>query len=234
MCGRAYETYTEEELAFQYLNRRPLRLDGFRPNYNLAPTQPSPVLLVRDGARSIELFRWGLVPSWATSVAAATKYSLINARGEDIAEKRSYGEPFRFRRCVVPLSGFFEWKRGGPRKRPFAIHRADRGLLSVAGVWERWQPAGHPEPLHTFSIVTTQANTFMADIHDRMPVILDDKDLPLWLDPEVHEPERLTPLLAPCPPEWLNGYEVSTAVNSPRNAGPDVLTAAAPTGGLFS
>ena len=90
MCGRAYETYTEEELAFQYLNRRPLHLEGFRANYNLAPTQRSPIVLVRDGERTIELFQWGLIPSWAKSIEAAAKYSLINARGEEIAEKRSY------------------------------------------------------------------------------------------------------------------------------------------------
>ena len=223
MCGRAYETYTEEELAFQYLNRRPLHLEGFRANYNLAPTQRSPIVLVRAGERSVELFQWSLVPSWAKSIEAAAKYSLINARGEEIAEKRSYAQPFRRRRCVVPLSGFFEWKHGGARKRPFAIHRTDRGLLSVAGVWERWQPEGHPDPLHTFSIVTTRANTLMADIHDRMPVILAEHDLHLWLDPEVHEPERLTPLLKPCPSEWLRAYEISTAVNSPTNNRPDVL-----------
>ena len=223
MCGRAYETYTEEELSFQYLNRRPLRLEGLRPNYNLAPTQRSPIVLVRDGERTIELFQWGLVPGWAKSIEAAAKYSLINARGEDIAEKRSYAQPFRQRRCVVPLSGFFEWKRGRPRKRPFAVHRRDRRILSVAGVWERWQPAGQPEPLHTFSIVTTRANTVMADIHERMPVILDEHAVPLWLDPEIHEPERLTPLLRPCPSAWLSAYEISTAVNAPTNNRPEVL-----------
>ena len=223
MCGRAYETYTEEELAIQYLNRRPLHLEGFRLNYNLAPTQQSPVVVVRNGERTVELFQWGLVPSWAKSIVAAAKYSLINARGEEIAVKRSYEQPFKRRRCVVPLSGFFEWKRGGARKRPFAIYRTDRSILSVAGVWERWLSAGQPEPLHTFSIVTTRANTFMADIHDRMPVILDEHDLQLWLDPEVHEPERLTPLLKPCPSEWLSAYEISTAVNSPKNNRPEVL-----------
>jgi putative SOS response-associated peptidase YedK len=223
MCGRAYETYTEEELSIQYLNRRPLRLGTFQQTYNLAPTQPSPVVLQRDGERTIEPFRWGLVPSWAKSIEAAAKYSMINARGEEIAEKRSYAEPFRQRRCVVPLSGFFEWQRGGPRKRPFAIQRNDRGILSVAGVWERWQPPGQPGPLHTFSIVTTRANTLMANIHERMPVILDECDIQLWLDPGVHEPGRLTPLLKPCPSEWLSAYEISTAVNAPANNSPEVL-----------
>ncbi len=223
MCGRAYATYTEEELAIQYLNRRPLRLEGFGATYNLAPTQRAPVVFVRDGARMIDQFRWGLVPVWAKSVEAAAKYSLINARGEGIAEKRSYAKAFQCRRCVVPLSGFYEWKRGGKRKRPFAIHLRDRPIMSVAGVWERWQPAGAPAPLHSFSIVTTRANSFMAEIHDRMPVILAEMDVERWLDPDVHQPDRLRPLIRPCPPEWLTAYEVSTAVNSPTHNSADVL-----------
>lgn len=223
MCGRAYETYTEEELSIQYSNRRPLRLEPLRPNYNMAPTQQSPVVLVRDDARQIEQARWGLIPGWATSVAAAAKYSLINARGEEIANKRTYANAFRRRRCVVPLSGFYEWQRQGTRKRPFAIHLRDRPIMSVAAVWERWQPAGTPEPLRSFSIVTTRANSFMADIHNRMPVILAEQDIELWLDPEVQEPERVLPLVRPCPSEWLTAYEVSTAVNAPRHNSPDVL-----------
>ena len=137
MCGRAYETYTEEELAFQYLNHRPLHLEGFRANYNLAPTQQSPVVLVRNGEPTIELFRWGLVPSWAKSLEAAAKYSLINARGEEIADKRSYAQPFKRRRCVVPLSGFFEWKRGGGYGSPRlpSIERTDAS--------SRWPVSGN-------------------------------------------------------------------------------------------
>ncbi len=217
MCGRAYETYTEEELSIQYLNRRPLRLDGFRATFNLAPTERSPVVLVRDGERTIDQLRWGLVPFWAKSVEAAARYSLINARGEEIAEKRSYAKAFRARRCVVPLSGFYEWRRDGKRKRPFAIHLRNRSIISVAGVWERWQGSGTTTALLSFSIVTTSANPLMADIHDRMPVVLAEQDIEHWLDPEVHEPERLLPLVRPCPSEWLTAYEVSTAVNSPTH-----------------
>lgn len=223
MCGRAYKTYTVDELAFQQLNRRPLRLLDFRPNYNLAPTQETEVVLVRDDERTVEAFRWGLIPAWAATIGGAAKYSLINARGEEVAEKRSYRHAFRRRRCVVPLSGFYEWQRDGARKRPHAIHLQDARIMSVAGVWERWQPAGRPEPVHSFSIVTTHANDFMARIHDRMPVILDERDVELWLDPEVQEPEQVLPLVRPCPAEWLAAYEVSTLVNSPRRNSPDVL-----------
>ena len=142
MCGRAYETYTDEELTIQYLNRHPPELDWVRPNFNMAPTQHSPVVVVRNGHPVVERFRWGLVPSWAKSIKAAAKYSLINSRGEEITEKRSYAKAFQRRRCVVPLSGFYEWKREGKSKRPFAIHLRDDLIMSVAGVWERWQPDG--------------------------------------------------------------------------------------------
>ena len=108
-------------------------------------------------------------------------------------------------------------------KRPFAIHLRDNSIMSVAGVWERWQRGDEAEAVHSFSIVTTRANTFMADIHDRMPVILDERDVEHWLDPEVQEPEQVLPLVRPCPPEWLTAYEVSTAVNSSKNNSPDVL-----------
>jgi putative SOS response-associated peptidase YedK len=222
MCGRSYETYTDAELACLDEHGEPPDLDWLATNYNMAPTETSPVVLVRDGGRAFEPFRWGLVPSWAKSVKAASRYALINARGEEITEKRSYAEPFQRRRCVVPLSGFYEWRREGKTKRPFAIHLRDQPIMAVAGVWERWQPTGVLEPVHSFAIVTTAANDFMADIHDRMPVILQHQDIDHWLDPEVQEPEQVRPLVRPCPSAWLAAHEVSRLVNSVKNKSPDV------------
>ena len=223
MCGRAYQTYTDAELACLHDNGKSPKLDWLTPNYNLAPTETSPVVLVRDDMRVFEPFRWGLVPSWAKSIQATSKYALINARGEEITEKRTYAEPFQRRRCVVPLSGFYEWKRQGSSKRPFAIHLQDRQVMAVAGVWERWQAAGEMVPVHSFAIVTTVANDFMSNIHDRMPVILGDQEIDQWLDPEVQEFEQLIPLVRPCVSEWLSAYEVSTLVNSPQHKSPDVV-----------
>lgn len=223
MCGRAYETYSDADLACLDDHGEPPDLDWLAPNCNLAPTETSPVVLVRDDARVFEPFRWGLVPSWAKSVQAASRYALINARGEEIAAKRTYAEAFRRRRCVVPLSGFYEWKREGKTKRPFAIHLRDRPVMAVAGVWECWHPPGEVAPISSFAIVTTDANGFMADIHDRMPVILGDQDIAQWLDPEVQESDHVLPLVRPCPSEWLSAYEVSTLVNSSRNKSPDVM-----------
>ena len=227
MCGRAYATYTRDELFLNYLNRRAPRLAAAAqvlPNYNLAPTQSVPVVLVRLDHRTIESFRWGLVPFWAKDLASASKYSLINARSEEIAEKRSYAQAFHQRRCVVPLSGFFEWKKddAGP-KRPFAIHLKHGAIMSVAGVWERWTSADG-QPLHSCSIVTTVANDFMRQLHDRMPVILAEPDIEGWLNPERRETSHLQSFLKPCPSDWLTAYEVSTKVNSPRFNTADALT----------
>ena len=223
MCGRAYQTYTNAELACLDDHGKSPELDWLAPNCNLAPTETSPVVLVRDDTRVFEPFRWGLVPSWAKSIQATSKYALINARGEEITEKRTYAEPFQQRRCVVPLSGFYEWKREGRSKRPFAIHLRDRPVMAVAGVWERWQPPGEVVPIHSFAIVTTAANDFMANIHDRMPMILGDQDIDQWLDPEVQESDHVLPLVRPCPSEWLSAYEVSTFVNSTKNKSSDVV-----------
>src|SRR5690242_8220146 len=117
MCGRAYHTYTEDELYFRYLNEKAKRNPlGIKSTFNLAPTQLNPVVLVQDGARVIQMFRWGLVPSWAKSKADAGKYSLINARSEEIDRKRSYQEAFHNRRCIIPVSGFFEWQKAESAK----------------------------------------------------------------------------------------------------------------------
>lgn len=227
MCGRAYSTYTAEELAFRYLNKRSPKLPWFpdlKPNYNLSPTQLAPVVLENDGERVLELMRWGLVPSWAKSVADASKYSLINARGEEIDQKRSYKGPFERRRCIVPLSGFYEWVREDVKnKRPFAIYRKDKGIMSVAGVWESWKSKDSEEEIRSFSLITIGANSFMEKIHDRMPVILDEENENAWLNPENKDSDALKSLLQPSSSELLGAHEVSKLVNSPKNNRPEVL-----------
>lgn len=226
MCGRAYETYTEEELQVRYLNEKAKRnpLKNLKPNYNLSPTQESPIVLIKDDERVIERMRFGLVPFWAKDVKSASKYSLINAKGEEITEKRSYKMAFQERRCIIPLSGFYEWFRPdeGPKK-PFAIHLKDEPIMSVAGVWEHWASKETGEVVDSFAIITTSANKFMENIHNRMPVILDREHEQEWLDPENQDTEALKKLLKPCPASWLEAHEVSTLVNSPRNNTPDCI-----------
>jgi putative SOS response-associated peptidase YedK len=220
MCGRAYETYTDEELYFQYLNKRPLIPLQFTPIYNLCPTQDSPVLRLHSGERQFDVMRWQLIP--ATEPAFTTKLSTINARSESVFESRLYRDLVARQRCIVPLSGFYEWKTEGQTKRPFKIHLQNNAIMSVAGIWDTWRP-GTPRERQSFSIMTTEANRFMREIHDRMPVILDSSVLEDWLNPEIHEREILQELLHPCPDKWLSATEVSSLVNSPKNNGPELL-----------
>jgi len=220
MCGRAYETYTADELYFQYLNKRPVKLQAIAPNYNLCPTQISPVLRMVEGERRFDEMHWQLIPRWEP--AFKTKLSTINAKSETVFESRLYRGLVTRQRCIVPLSGFFEWKKDGAKKRPFKIYLQDRAVMSVAGVWDTWH-AGGPDERRSFTIMTTAANEFMRAIHDRMPVILGSKNIDDWLDPEIHETEALQKLLQPCPSEWLASAEVSTLVNSPANNRPEVL-----------
>lgn len=229
MCGRDYSTYTDEELSFRYLNRRrwPWPIGGavpsFKPNYHMCPTQTGLVLSVFDGVLQFRQMRWGLVPAWAKTIKDAEKYSMINARGETITETRSYKAAFQKRRCVVPVSGFFEWKRSEKAKTPFAIYLRNSPIMSLAGVWEHWSHKDGTESLDSFAIITTAANSFMANIHDRMPVVLNERDEEQWLDPSISESAVLSPLLRSCPSDWLEGVEVSTLVNSPRNNSSELL-----------
>jgi putative SOS response-associated peptidase YedK len=220
VCGRAYETYTDEELYFRYLSKPSLTPLALLPIYNLCPTQTSPVLRLVAGLRQFDPMCWQLVP--ATEPAFKTKLSTINARSETIFKSRLYRDLVIRQRCIVPLSGFFEWKRDGQCKRPFKIHLRDEPIMSVAGIWDTWRP-GTPDERQSFSIMTTAANEFMREIHDRMPVILDRSDEEEWLDTEIHEQEALRKLLKPCPSSWLTSCEVSPLVNSPKNNTPEVL-----------
>lgn len=221
MCGRAYSTYTDEELLLRYENEKPVKLPELAANYNMAPSHE--VLVVRGDERaqlSFDFLRWGLIPSWAK--AAAIGYKMINARAETIAEKPSFRTAFKKRRCIVPLSGFYEWKREGGTKRPFRIFLKDEPIMSVAGIWETWKPEGE-KAVHSFSLITTEANSFMSKIHDRMPVILSKKDEAAWLDPSNDSADSLLKLLKPCNAKLLDAIEVSTLVNSPRNNSKKVL-----------
>ena len=220
MCGRVYQTYTEEELYFQYLNKRPLNPLQFTPVFNLCPTQDSPVLRLVDGDRRFEQMRWQLVPYREPEFS--TKLSTINAKSETVFDSPLFGDIITRRRCIVPISGFYEWKTDGRKKRPFKIQLKNGAIMSVAGIWERWRP-NTPQERRSFSILTTAANGFMRPIHDRMPVILDQKVLDDWLSPETHEPQDIKGFMKPCPDDWLTAAEVSPLINSPKNNSPEVL-----------
>jgi putative SOS response-associated peptidase YedK len=220
MCGRAYITYSDDELYFQYLNRRPIRTLNLAPIYNLCPTQNVPVLRLVNGERQFDEMHWQLIPEWEPLFK--TKLSTINARSETVFGSPLFGPLIFRKRCVVPLSGFYEWKRENSTKRPFKIYRADGEIMSVAGLWDTWH-AGEPDARHSFTIVTTAANGAIGGIHDRMPLILDRSGVDAWIDPTVHERQVLWQLMKPCPESWLEAREVSNLVNSAKNNSPELL-----------
>lgn len=213
MCGRFALLVPGATVAeFFNLDTAP---DPLPARYNIAPTQP--VLAVRLSAagqqREFALFRWGLVPSWAKDVKMGAR--MINARSESVAEKPAFRAAFKRRRCLIPASGFFEWQVVNGRKQPMFIHPQDDPLFAFAGLWEYWAGADGSE-LETCTILTTTPNELMGPIHNRMPVIVEQEDFSMWLDPGLR-PEDGLHLLRPYPAEKMAAYPVSTMVNSPAN-----------------
>lgn len=196
----------------------------FSPRYNIAPTQP--VLAIPNNPdRKADFFIWGLIPSWAKDPSIGNK--LINARGETIAEKPSFRGGFKYKRCIIPTDGFYEWKAspGEKTKTPYFIHMKDRKPFAFAGLWDEWQsPDGGA--VRTCTIITTEPNELMSTLHNRMPVILDPKDYALWLDPAPQTPEKLVHLIKPFPADAMSAHPVSTLVNKPGNDRPECVVPA--------
>lgn len=213
MCGRYTLTVTPELLR---------ELFGFevtpnlQPRYNIAPTQAAPVVRTTDGARHLDLLRWGLVPSWSQDMSVASR--LINARGETVAEKPSFRDAFASRRCLVPADGFYEWRREGEVKQPFRIGFRGGAPFAFAGLWERWTAPADAEnageTVETFAIVTTEANARLRPIHARMPVIVASADYEAWLTGDAGAAKAV---VRPCPADDMAFYRVTTRVNSVRN-----------------
>ena len=193
------------------------------PRYNLGPMQR--VLAIRlqpEGTRLAEPLLWGLVPGWAKDPKIGSQ--MVNARGETVATKPSFRNAFKRRRCLIPVSGYYEWQIiNSKTKQPWHIFRADGCVLACAGLWESWQ-APDGSHLETCAIITTTPNENLAEIHDRMPVILAEEHWSLWLDPTMEEPPALTELLVSCPSDWLEKTPVSSLVNSVRHESPECLT----------
>jgi putative SOS response-associated peptidase YedK len=185
----------------------------FPPRYNVAPTQPIPIVRLDGGKRSFALVRWGLLPAWVKN--PKTFSLLINARGEFLLDKPSFRNAVRRRRCLVPADGFYEWRDGKPR-RPYFVRAKSGRPIAFAGLWETWTgPNG--EEVDTAAIVTTDANRLLAPIHGRMPVVVPPEAFSLWLDCATVDAETASTLVTPAPEELLECYEVSSAVNSAAN-----------------
>jgi len=187
------------------------------------------VLRFADGERQFDEMRWQLVPNWEP--AFSTKLSTINAKSETAFDSPLFGELVSRQRCIIPITGFYEWKKDDSRSRPFKIHLQSNSIMTLAGIWDTWRP-GTSFERRSFSILTTAANRFMCEIHDRMPVILDGSVVDDWLNPEIHERKELQELMKPCPNEWLSAVEVSQLVNSPKNNSPQILEPAITVGAI--
>lgn len=218
MCGRYRLTARERYL------RDHFGLDAdisWSPRWNIAPTQQ--VAIVRQHKtqprRTFDLVRWGLIPYWAKDATISTK--TINAMSETAGVKPAFRDAMSLRRCLILADGFYEWRKiAAKEKQPFNISMADDSVFAFAGLWEQWQnPNG--ELLETCTILTTTPNSLVADIHDRMPVILKSEDYDLWLDPGVTKPEIVANCLRPFDAQLMKKYPVSARVNRPENDLPE-------------
>jgi putative SOS response-associated peptidase YedK len=226
MCGRFVQA-SSPELLVERFGVDELAAPVHAPSYNVAPR--ANVYAVRDRAeedgrrRYLSELRWGLIPSWAKDPKIGDR--MINARAESLTDKPAYERAFRRHRCLVPAEGFYEWQRRGHRKQPMFIHRRDGEPIAFAGLWAAWREADDPDVdwLRSCAIVTTEANGVLAPLHDRMPVVLEQRDWDHWLDPTVDDVDFLNQLLVPASNEVLVAYPVSSAVNNADNNGPELV-----------
>jgi putative SOS response-associated peptidase YedK len=220
MCGRASLTKTEVELEQRFgipFYQEDIARYNPLPNYNIAPTHRLPVILNTDPGHW-HFLKWGLVPYWAKEEKIG--YKMINARSETIPDKPAFREAYKRRRCLIPLDGFYEWRRvSKDEKQAFWITLENEALFAVAGLWENWADPGG-QTLQTFTIITTTPNALMVSIHDRMPAILKREDEETWLAEET-EPLGLQQCLLPYPATYMKATPVGPAVNHVRenNAG---------------
>ncbi len=213
MCGRfvsvADKKKIEKEFNIEIADGNPVA-----PRYNIAPTQTIAAITEIKNARELALFKWGLIPSWAKDDSIGSK--LINARAETLQEKPSFREAFRVRRCIIPASGFYEWQKTSKgAKQPFYFYLKDKSIFGFAGLWEEWRNKQTGEMTETCTIITTEENEVLKQVHDQMPVILKSDDYDFWLDEKVKDTEKLQNLLVPYPAKEMDSHAVSCSVNSP-------------------
>ena len=217
MCGRYTLISNPEAIRalFRYAGQ-----PNFPARYNIAPTQPIAVVRLSEGRREFALLRWGLIPGWVKDPRAFSL--LFNARGESVLQKPAFQPAMRYRRCLIPFDGFYEWKQNGKRKQPNYIRARNGRPMAFAGLWESWMgPNG--EEMETAAIVTTAANRQLAPLHDRMPAILPPEAFDAWLDHRTVDAETAAALIAPAREDLLEVHPVSDAVNHAANDGATLI-----------
>lgn len=219
MCGRF--TLTIDPYHLQEAFPWAVIPNDLQPRYNIAPSQPVPVI-PNTGDNKVTMYKWGLIPSWSKDPAIGDR--MINARSESLAEKPSFRNPYRRRRCLILADGFYEWKQnpGMKSKQPVFIHLKDNRPFAFAGLWELWNSPDGSE-IRSCTIITTQPNSLLEPIHNRMPVILPPDAYKLWLTPEEQQPAQLYSLLVPYPADEMDAFPVSKMVNSPEYDAPDLV-----------
>ncbi|WP_160723367.1 SOS response-associated peptidase [Bacillus sp. USDA818B3_A] len=215
MCGRFTLTATVEEIMSRFDIESFLDEELYAPSFNIAPSQ-SVLAVINDGSSNrMGFLKWGLVPPWASDLSIGNK--MINARAETITEKPSFRNAFKKKRCLVIADSFYEWKKHSDQsKTPMRIHLKSNDLFAMAGLWEAHRDKDG-KMLYSCSVITTEPNELMKDIHDRMPVILKREDEPAWLKPNMADTVKLKSLLVPFDENLMESYEVSSLVNSPKN-----------------
>ena len=220
MCGRITQDLNLKMLFDRYRLSRTTPAINLASRYNGCPTQDFVAVRVDGEGRTLAKLRWGLVPAWAKDLKMGAR--MINARSETVHEKPAFRSAFRRRRCVVPVNGWFEWRRENGEKQPYWLRLADEEVFSLAGLWERWEKGD--DPVETFTVLTTAASSSLADIHHRQPVIVEDACLDEWLDPGT-PPDRLLALAGVANDGPFERRAVSTRVNNVRNDDEELLAA---------
>lgn len=221
LCGRFTLFAEYADIIDRFAIEQGITMDEYEFSYNIAPSQ-SVLSVINDGMKNrMGFLRWGLIPPWAKDEKIG--YKMINARAETLAEKNSFRTAYKSKRCLVIADSFYEWKRLPDKsKTPMRIKLKSSDLFAMAGLWEHWEsPKG--QSIYSCTVITTKPNELVEDIHDRMPVILKPEDEKIWLDPTIKNTEVLGGLLKPLPQEYMEAYEVSSLVNSPRNNSPNLI-----------
>lgn len=218
MCGRyGFSVKNAKEVyeRFEIDNRLP----ELQSHYNIAPGTMQPTV-THHSPNSLQFMFWGLIPHWTQDTSMS--YKTINARAEGIENKPTYKKPFRFQRCLIPATGFYEWTKTKPAV-PYYFQLKDESLFAFAGLYDIWKDPKDGKEIYSYTIITTNPNDVVSPIHHRMPLILKREDEDFWLDPDVIEPERLLPLLKPYPSDEMKVDRVSTSVNNPRLDSEDLI-----------
>jgi putative SOS response-associated peptidase YedK len=220
MCGRFTKQYTWEQLVELYRLTFPPP-SNLQPRFNVCPTDTIDTVIEQSGQRQLIAMRWGLIPAWWQKPLKEMKLATFNARAETVAQKPMFREAFKRNRCLIPASGYYEWEDTPSGKQPHYFTRRDGKIVTIAGIWDEWTNRETGQALKSATMIITAPNAFTAEVHDRMPVVLEEHNFDAWLG------EGGTDLLKPAPDEILQRWPVSKRVNSSRADAEDATLIAA-------